>query len=83
MGTAVGGAAANMSEGLLLNAYYVGFFKNLTNADRVCVPVPFYHCFGMVMGNLACSIYGSTMVVPCASLDPAAVLSAVQDEQCT
>ena len=49
----------------------------------MCIPVPFYHCFGMVMGNLACSVYGATMVVPCPTFDPGAVLQTVADERCT
>lgn len=54
-----------------------------TENDRVCIPVPFYHCFGMVMGNLACSATGSAMVIPSPTFDPAAVLQSVQDEKCT
>ena len=54
-----------------------------TADDRVCIPVPFYHCFGMVMGNLACSAIGSTMVIPSPTFDPEAVLQSVQDEKCT
>ena len=54
-----------------------------TVADRVCIPVPFYHCFGMVMGNLACSATGSTMVIPSPTFDPEAVLKSVQSEGCT
>ena len=54
-----------------------------TASDRVCIPVPFYHCFGMVMGNLACSAMGSTMVIPSPTFDPEAVLQSVQDEKCT
>ncbi|MEE3327360.1 MAG: AMP-binding protein, partial [Myxococcota bacterium] len=54
-----------------------------TANDRVCIPVPFYHCFGMVMGNLACSAIGSTMVIPSPTFAPEAVLQSVQDEKCT
>ena len=51
--------------------------------DRVCIPVPFYHCFGMVMGNLACTTHGATMVIPAPGFDPALTLRAVSDERCT
>jgi len=75
---------ATLSHRSILNdAALVGQACAYDETDRVCIPVPFYHCFGMVMGNLACSVYGSTMVIPCASFDPAAVLQAVQDERCT
>ena len=75
---------ATLSHRSILNdALLVGQACAYDETDRVCIPVPFYHCFGMVMGNLACSIYGATMVIPCPSFDPAAVLRAVQDERCT
>lgn len=75
---------ATLSHRSILNdAALVGQACAYDETDRVCIPVPFYHCFGMVMGNLACSVYGATMVIPCASFDPAAVLKAVQDERCT
>jgi len=75
---------ATLSHRSILNdAALVGQACAYDETDRVCIPVPFYHCFGMVMGNLACSVYGATMVIPCASFDPAAVLEAVQDERCT
>src|SRR5262249_58620934 len=51
--------------------------------DRVCIPVPYYHCFGMVMGNLACTSVGACMVIPAPAFDPEATLRAVQDERCT
>ena len=51
--------------------------------DRVCIPVPYYHCFGMVMGNLACTSHGACMVIPAPAFDPVATLQAVQDESCT
>ena len=51
--------------------------------DRVCIPVPYYHCFGMVMGNLACTSHGACMVIPAPAFDPVATLQAVQDERCT
>ena len=68
---------------ILNNANYVGESCGYTSADRVCIPVPFYHCFGMVMGNLACSVYGATMVIPSPTFDSEAVLKAVNDEGCT
>ena len=68
---------------ILNNALFVGEACAYTEADRICIPVPFYHCFGMVMGNLACSVFGSTMVVPSPTFDPGAVLQALQDEHCT
>jgi fatty-acyl-CoA synthase len=54
-----------------------------TEQDRVCIPVPFYHCFGMVLGNLACTTHGACIVIPAPGFDPAATLRAVQDERCT
>ena len=68
---------------ILNNARFVGDACAYTEEDRVCIPVPFYHCFGMVMGNLACSVFGATMVVPSPTFDPEAVLRALQDERCT
>ncbi|NKY60008.1 AMP-binding protein [Nocardia flavorosea] len=68
---------------ILNNGYFVGEICGYTHQDRVCIPVPFYHCFGMVMGNLACTSHGATMVVPAPAFDPAATLAAVQAERCT
>jgi fatty-acyl-CoA synthase len=65
------------------NAFFVGEGCRYTPEDRVCVPVPFYHCFGMVMGNLGCTTHGSTIVVPADAFDPAATLEAVAEERCT
>jgi fatty-acyl-CoA synthase len=65
------------------NGYFVGELCGYTEADRVCIPVPFYHCFGMVMGNLGATTHGSCMVIPAPAFDPAETLRAVQDEQCT
>ena len=70
-------------RGILNDALLVGQSCAYTEEDRVCIPVPFYHCFGMVMGNLACSIYGATMVIPCPTFDPGAVLDTVEAERCT
>ncbi|WP_430335871.1 AMP-binding protein [Rhodococcus sp. ACT016] len=68
---------------ILNNGYFVGELCGYTEQDRVCLPVPFYHCFGMVMGNLACTSHGAAMVIPGLSFDPAATLAAVQAERCT
>ncbi|RZL74481.1 MAG: AMP-binding protein, partial [Rhodococcus sp. (in: high G+C Gram-positive bacteria)] len=67
----------------LNNGYFVGELCHYTENDRVCIPVPFYHCFGMVMGNLACTSHGATMVIPGPSFDPKATLQAVEAERCT
>jgi fatty-acyl-CoA synthase len=68
---------------ILNNGYFVGELCSYTEADRVCVPVPFYHCFGMVMGNLAATTHGACVVIPAPAFDPAATLRAVADERCT
>ena len=65
------------------NGYFVGSLCGYTAADRVCVPVPFYHCFGMVMGNLGAVTHGAAVVVPAPAFDPAATLHAVARERCT
>ncbi|MFD9302076.1 AMP-binding protein [Streptomyces sp. NPDC060048] len=68
---------------ILNNAYFVGESCGYTELDRVCIPVPFYHCFGMVMGNLACTSHGAAMVIPAPAFEPGATLAAVQAESCT
>jgi fatty-acyl-CoA synthase len=68
---------------ILNNGYFIGELVDYTEHDRVCIPVPFYHCFGMVMGNLACITHGSAMVIPAPGFDPAATLAAVAAESCT
>ena len=68
---------------LLNNGFFVGAACNYTEHDRVCVPVPLYHCFGMVMGNLGASTHGACVVYPEAAFDPAATLGAVESERCT
>ncbi|WP_405977401.1 AMP-binding protein [Streptomyces sp. NBC_00158] len=68
---------------ILNNGFFVGELCGYTERDRVCVPVPFYHCFGMVMGALACTSHGAAMVVPAPAFDPAATLAAVEAEACT
>ena len=68
---------------ILNNGFFVTETINFTEQDRLCIPVPFYHCFGMVMGNLGCTTHGAAMVIPGPGFDPAATLRAVQDERCT
>ena len=68
---------------LLNNGFFVGEGCGYTEADRICIPVPYYHCFGMGMGNLAATSHGATMVIPAPGFDPALTLKAVQDERCT
>ncbi len=68
---------------ILNNGYFVGEAMALTEADRVCIPVPLYHCFGMVMGNLGCLTHGAAMVYPGEGFDPLATLAAIQEERCT
>ncbi|MFF7527738.1 AMP-binding protein [Streptomyces bobili] len=68
---------------ILNNGYFVGELVAYSEQDRVCIPVPFYHCFGMVMGNLAATSHGACMVIPAPSFDPKATLDAVQSERCT
>ncbi len=68
---------------ILNNGYFVGELVGYTEVDRIAIPVPFYHCFGMVMGNLAATSHGAAMVIPAPTFDPAATLRAVQEEQCT
>jgi fatty-acyl-CoA synthase len=68
---------------ILNNGFFVGELCTYTEADRICIPVPFYHCFGMVMGNLAATSHGACMVIPAPAFDPAATLRAVAAESCT
>ncbi len=68
---------------LLTNATHVGERMGITPADRVCIPVPFYHCFGCVLGTLMCAVYGAAMVIPAEVFDPLATLGAIQRERCT
>jgi fatty-acyl-CoA synthase len=68
---------------ILNNGYYVARLQGFTENDRVCIPVPLYHCFGMVMGNLGCVTHGATMVYPAEAYDPVAVLETVEAERCT
>ena len=68
---------------ILNNGFFIGEAMQLTPADRICIPVPLYHCFGMVLGNLACVTHGSAMVYPSESFDPLQTLEAVEAERCT
>ena len=68
---------------ILNNGYFIGEACRYTEADRVCIPVPFYHCFGMVLGNLACTTHGAAMVIPEAGFEPGPTLEAVAAERCT
>lgn len=76
-------AATLSHRNILNNGYLVGELLEYTARDRICIPVPFYHCFGMVMGNLAATSHGACMVIPSPGFDPAATLRAVQAERCT
>ena len=69
--------------GILNNGFFVGEEMRFTDRDRACIPVPFYHCFGMVIGNLACVTHGATMVLPSDSFSADAVLTTVEEEKCT
>ncbi|WP_433630855.1 AMP-binding protein [Nocardia sp. CA-120079] len=68
---------------ILNNGYFVGELCGYTEQDRICVPVPFYHCFGMVMGNLASTSHGAAVVIPAPAFDPVATLDAVAAQRCT
>jgi fatty-acyl-CoA synthase len=68
---------------ILNNGHFTGEAMHFTERDRLCIPVPFYHCFGMVMGNLNCVTHGATMVIPNDGFDPERTLSAVAAEKCT
>jgi fatty-acyl-CoA synthase len=68
---------------ILNNGYFIGEAQRLSDRDRVCIPVPLYHCFGMVLGNLACITHGAAMVYPSEGFDPLATLQAVEAERCT
>jgi fatty-acyl-CoA synthase len=76
-------AATLSHRNILNNGYLVGELLEYTADDRICIPVPFYHCFGLVMGNLAATSHGACMVIPAPSFEPAATLHAVQAERCT
>jgi fatty-acyl-CoA synthase len=68
---------------ILNNGFFIGEYLKYSEQDRVCIPVPFYHCFGMVLGNLACTTHGSAMVIPAESFDALASMQTVEAERCT
>ena len=68
---------------ILNNGFFIGEAQKLTERDRICIPVPLYHCFGMVLGNLACITHGAAMVYPSEGFEPLAALEAVEAERCT
>ncbi len=68
---------------IINNGYFIGEAMRLTAQDRLCIPVPFYHCFGMVLGNLACVTHGACMVIPGEGFDALATLETVEAERCT
>ena len=68
---------------ILNNGFFIGETLKYSERDRVCIPVPFYHCFGMVLGNLACTTHGATMVVPAEAFDPVITMETVEKERCT
>ncbi|WP_408897062.1 AMP-binding protein [Nocardioides sp. R1-1] len=68
---------------ILNNGYFVTELIGFSEQDRLCIPVPFYHCFGMVMANLGCVTHGATMVIPASGFDPAVTLRTIQGERCT
>jgi fatty-acyl-CoA synthase len=76
-------AATLSHRNLLLNAWYVGRCQRLTPSDRICIPVPFYHCFGCVLGTLCAVVHGAAMVIPAESFHPAATLEAIECERAT
>jgi fatty-acyl-CoA synthase len=76
-------AAMLSHRNLLLNAYYVGDCQKLTAKDRLCIPVPFYHCFGCVLGTLACAVHGTAMIVPAEYFQAEATINAMEKERAT
>jgi fatty-acyl-CoA synthase len=76
-------AATLSHRNLLLNVFYSGACQRYSENDRICIPVPFYHCFGCVLGTLCAVVYGAAMVVPAESFDPMATLSAIEAERAT
>lgn len=70
-------------HGLLNNGYWAGVRMRFSHRDRLCIPVPFYHCFGMVLGNLTCVTHGATMVLPAPHFSPLSTLQAIAQERCT
>ena len=70
-------------HGILNNGYFIGEAQRLTEKDRICIPVPLYHCFGMVLGNIACITHGAAMIFPGEGFEPLAVLETIETERCT
>jgi len=68
---------------ILNNGYFIGECMKFTDQDRLCIPVPFYHCFGMVLSNMACMTHGATMVIPAEYFNPLSTLTAIEKERCT
>ncbi len=68
---------------ILNNGYFIGECMKFSEKDRLCIPVPFYHCFGMILSNMACMTHGATMVLPAEYFDPLSVLNAIEKERCT
>ena len=76
-------AACLTHHNIVNNAAFIGASMKLSSIDKVCIPVPFYHCFGMVLGSMCCVSVGATMVIPSESFHPIATLEAVEQERCT
>jgi fatty-acyl-CoA synthase len=76
-------AATLTHHNIVNNAYFTGERMQFGSADKLCIPVPMYHCFGMVLGTLTCVAHGATMVLPSAGYEPGAALQAIEEEQCT
>jgi len=76
-------AAMLSHRNLLLNAYYVGACQKISADDRICIPVPFYHCFGCVLGTLCCAVYGATMIIPAEYFQARPTLDAIEHERAT
>ena len=76
-------AATLSHRNLLMNAFYIGACQRMSADDRICIPVPFYHCFGCVLGTLCSAVYGAAMIIPADSFNPAATLAAIERENAT
>lgn len=76
-------AALLTHRNMLMNAFYVTGCQNISDQDRMCIPVPYYHCFGLVMGTLGAITRGAAMIIPAEYFDPAATLDAIESERCT
>ncbi len=76
-------AATLSHRNLLMNAFYIGACQRMSADDRICIPVPFYHCFGCVLGTLCSAVYGAAMIIPADSFNPTATLAAIEREKAT